>query len=401
MKNWKNKFILLALGQAVSMLTSSILQFAIVWHLTQRTGSPLIVTLSTLAGFLPRAILGLFSGVLIDRFDRKKILMMSDMAIAFAAFLLSAVAFFGEIPLWLIFVVLFIRSIGAAFHAPALNAIVPSIVPKEQLVRCAGITQGFDSISLIVSPALAALLYQFWNLSAIIFLDVIGALVAVSIVSLLQIPSSISVDKTKKLHILQDTKEGLAVIRQERGIAAIFVIGTVYSFIYFPIGSMYPLITMTYFGGSVADSSIVEIAFSVGTLVGSLLLGILGYRAQKVYYIIASIAIYGFGVMLTGLLPPSGLKIFILLSGIMGLTIPFFHGLRTAIIQSKIPAEYLGRVLSLVYSMSLFAGPIGLIFGGSFAEFFGVNNCFLICGILALGLAATLFIMPSVRSIKL
>ena len=96
MKNWKNKFILLALGQAVSMLTSSILQFAIVWHLTQRTGSPLIVTLSTLAGFLPRAILGLFSGVLIDRFDRKKILMMSDMAIAFAAFLLSAVAFLGK-----------------------------------------------------------------------------------------------------------------------------------------------------------------------------------------------------------------------------------------------------------------------------------------------------------------
>ena len=158
MKNWKNKFILLALGQAVSMLTSSILQFAIVWHLTQRTGSPLIVTLSTLAGFLPRAILGLFSGVLNDRFDRKKILMMSDMAIAFAAFLLSAVAFFGEIPLWLIFVVLFIRSIGAAFCLP--HAIVPHCTKRAASSLCR-YYPGFDSISLIVSPALAALLYQF------------------------------------------------------------------------------------------------------------------------------------------------------------------------------------------------------------------------------------------------
>lgn len=401
MKNWQKKFVFLAIGQAVSMLTSSILQISIVWYLTQQTGSPIIVTMSTLAGFLPRALLGLFSGSLIDRFDRKKILILSDLAIALAALVLSLVAFWTEIPIWLIFVVLCIRSMGAAFHSPSLNAIIPSIVPKDQLARCSGITQSFESVSLILSPALAAILYRFWQLGSIILLDVMGALIAVSIVAALHIPAHHGQDHTQEFHIWQDTKEGLAVLRQQRGLVAIFVISTVYAFIYFPIGSMYPLITMTYFGGSVADSSIVEIAFSCGTLLGALFLSILGSKAQKVGFITASIGIYGIGVLLTGLLPPSGLKPFIFFSAVMGITIPFFHGLRTAIIQSKVPSQYLGRVLSLVYSTSMMAGPVGLIFGGSFSELLGVNNCFLLCGILALSLAAALLILPSVRSIKL
>ncbi len=380
------------------MLTSSILQIAIVWYLTQQTGSAAIITLSTLSGYLPRAVLGMFTGVFIDRYDRKKIMILSDTVIALAALMMSAVALWTELPVWLILLVLCIRSIGAAFHSPSLNAIIPTIVPKEELARCAGFLQGFESVSLILSPALAAVLFNVWNLSTIVLLDVVGAAVAITIVLFMRIPSNQTSETTGRVRIWQDTKEGFAVLRREKGMMAIMVISSLYAFIYFPIGSLYPLITMTYFGGSIADSSLVEIVFSSGTLIGALVLGWIGKKIHKVIAIAASIGIYGVGAMLTGLLAPDGMRVFIVLSAIMGLTIPFFYGLRTAIFQSRIPNEYLGRVLSLAYSVSMFAAPLGLLMGGGVSEIAGVQNCFFVCGILAICLSAAMLVTPSIRN---
>jgi len=397
MKHWKRRFVFLGIGQAASMLTSSILQMSVVWYLTERTGSAVIITLSTLCGYLPRAIVGLFSGSLIDRFNRKVVLVLSDAGIALMALSLSLVALRGELPLWFIFLVLALRSVGAAFHTPSLNAITPSIVPKEQLGRCAGVLQSFESVSLILSPAIAAILYQVWNLGFIVLLDVLGAAAAIIIVLLLRIPDNRNMEVTEGLHILRDTKEGVVALRKEPGMMTVMVISTLYAFIYFPIGSMYPLITMTYFGGTVADSSVVEIIFSSGTLMGSFVLGIIGNRISKIYGITASIGIYGIGALLSGLLVPGALSYFMVFTAIMGLTIPFFYGLRTAIFQSRIPDEYLGRVLSFSYSVSMFAGPVGLLLGGGFSEAVGVNRCFMICGILAIILAICILLSPSIR----
>ena len=397
MKNWQRKFILLSVGQAASMLTSSILQISIVWYLTQQTGSPAIVTFSTLSGYLPRAVLGLFTGAFIDRFDRKTVLILADLGIALAALPLAAAAFFGAIPVWLIFLMLFLRSAGAAFHSPTFNAIIPTIVPKDQLARCAGFSQGFESVSLILSPALAGVLYSLWDLGFIILLDVLGALTAIGIVLFITIPKNKTLEKGERLHLWQDTKDGIAVLRREPGMMAIMVISSLYAFIYFPIGSLYPLMTMTYFGGGIPESSLVEIFFSGGTLLGALLLGAVGNKIHKIGAITVSIGLYGVGTTLSGLLPPHGLSTFMLLSGAMGMTLPFFYGLRTAIFQSRIPAEYLGRVLSLAYSVSLFASPLGLLLGGGFSEVVGVNYCFFVCGLLAIGLALAMLMTPSVR----
>lgn len=401
MKSWKTKFVLLGAGQAVSMLTSSILQISIVWYLTRTTLSPTVVTASTLAGYLPRAVLGLFTGVFIDRFDRKRILILADLLIALCALVLAGAAYFGDIPLWLIFLMLCLRSVGAAFHTPAFNAVVPTLVPREALTRCAGVTQGFESVSLILSPALAALLFKVWDLSAIVLLDVLGAAVAIAIVALLPIARCAGGQECTSLHLWRDTKEGFAVLRRVPGLTALAVISTLYAFIYFPIGSMYPLITMAYFGGGVAESGVVEIAFSSGTLLGAFLLGIIGNKIRRLWGITASIGVYGLGLIAAGLLPPDGLRPFIALSALMGLTLPFFYGLRTAVLQSNVPGSCLGRVLSLTYSAGLFASPLGLLFGGTLSELMGVNVCFFVCGLLSVCLAASLLLTPSVRRSRL
>ena len=391
MQNWRRTFIAIWSGQAISILTSSVLQMAIVWYITQKTGSAALLSLATLIGFLPQALLGLFIGVYIDRYNRKTVMILSDISIALAGMILVITGIFGEIPIWLIYVVLFLRSIGAAFHTPALQAVTPSIVPKEQLTQYAGFAQGFKSLSMVISPALAALLFSIWDLNVIILLDVIGALLAVGILSFVKIPNTTKEKLSCRSQVLEEAKEGFQVLRRTQGLLQLLIISCLYAFIYFPIGTLYPLITMTWFGGSVAESGTVEIVFSVGMLVGSCLLGVIGGKIKQIKAILLSIGTYGACVLITGLLPATGLPFFIGLSLIMGMASPFFHGVQTAIYQTRIEQKYLGRVLSLTSSIGLIAMPMGLILSGTFADVIGVNRWFAVSG----GLTILLFIVSA------
>lgn len=383
-QDWRRTFITIWSGQAISILTSSVLQMAIVWYITQRTGSAALLSLATLIGFLPQALLGMFIGVYIDRYNRKTIMILSDLLIALAGMFLFVVGFFGEIPIWLIYVVLFFRSIGAAFHTPALQAVTPSIVPKNQLTQYAGFAQGFKSLSMVISPALAALLFSMWNLNIIILLDVFGALFATGVLALVKIPESVSDRHASRSRMLQEVKDGFGVLRREPGLVELLIISCLYAFIYFPIGTLYPLITMTWFGGGVGESGLVEVVFSIGMLAGSFLLGMLGGKIRHIQAILASIGIYGICVLFTGLLPPTGFPIFVGLSLAMGVATPFFHGIQTAIYQTRIKQQYLGRVLSLTSSIGLIAMPLGLILSGTFADVIGVNRWFAVSGALIL-----------------
>ncbi|RPF47336.1 DHA3 family macrolide efflux protein-like MFS transporter [Hydrogenoanaerobacterium saccharovorans] len=396
-QNWKTKFILLWSGQAVSILTSSILQMAIVWYLTEKTGSAAILSFATLIGFLPQAILGTFIGVYIDRYNRKTIMILSDLFIAGASLILVVVGFWGEIPIWLIIVVLFIRSIGTAFHYPSLQAVTPLIVPKDQLTKYAGYSQSFESVSMVASPAISAVLFGLWDLNIIILLDVFGAMFAVFMLCIVEIPKLTARAECATPHVIKEVREGLSILNKEPGTTALLAISALYAVIYFPIGTLYPLITMTYFGGTFTQSSVVEVVFSFGMLTGSLLLGILGRKINKIRAISGSIAVYGAGVLLTGLLPPNGFYVFIILSAIMGVSVPFYTGVEISILQMKIKEEYLGRILSLSASISMVAMPLGLVLSGTFAEVIGVEKWFLFSGIFTLILAVVSLIIPSLK----
>jgi DHA3 family macrolide efflux protein-like MFS transporter len=403
MQEWKKKFFIIWTGQAISILTSQVLQMAIVWYVTLKTGSAALLSLATLIGFLPQALLGIFIGVYIDRFKRKSVMIIADLGIALAGLSLVFYGFWAEIPLWLIYVVLFIRSIGNAFHVPALQAAIPLIVPKEELTRYAGYAHGFKSFSFLISPALAAILYNIWSLNYIVLLDVAGALLAVAFLWVVKIPNDQPMTVKAGADSAQsewqrtklEAKDGFAALKRQEGLPQLLVISMLYAFIYFPIGTLFPLITMTWFGGGVKESGMVEVMFSLGMLAGSFLLGLWGKKIRHERAILASMGLYGVFVLTSGLLPPSGLYVFAAMSFLIGVINPFYHGVLTSLYQLRVEEEYLGRVLSLVNSVSLIAMPVGLILAGSFAEVLGVNHYFKISGIATLVLFfVALFILP-------
>ena len=399
--NWKLKFYTIWAGQAVSLITSAILQMAIIFYLTEKTGSAMVLSMASLLGFLPYAVFGPAIGVLVDRHDRKKIMIGADLIIAAAGSVLTIVAFYMELPVWMVMIVLFIRSIGTAFHTPALNAVTPLLVPEEQLTKCAGYSQSLQSISYIVSPAVAALLYSVWELNAIIAIDVLGAVIASITVAIVRIPKLGDRVQSLEPNFIREMKEGIVVLRQNKGLFALLLLGTLYTFVYMPINALYPLISMEYFNGTPMHISITEIAFASGMLAGGLILGRLGSYEKRVPLITGSFFMMGASLAIAGLLPPSGFIIFVVCCAIMGLSVPFYSGVQTALFQQKIKPEYLGRVFSFTGSIMSLAMPLGLILSGFFADRIGINHWFLISGILIIGIAIVCPMMTEVRKLDL
>jgi DHA3 family macrolide efflux protein-like MFS transporter len=397
--NWKVDFFTIWAGQAVSLITSAILQMAIIFYLTEKTGSAMVLSMASLIGFLPYAVFGPAIGVLVDRYDRKKIMIGADLIIAAAGAVLAIIALYMELQVWMVMVVLFIRSIGTAFHSPALNAVTPLIVPENHLTKCAGYSQSLQSISYILSPAAAALLYSVWKLNAIIAIDVLGAVFASLTVAFVSIPKLKADRQSFKLNFTGEMREGFIVLKDNKGLFALLFIGTLYMFVYMPINALYPLISIEYFNGTPMHISITEIAYASGMLAGGLILGLFGDYKKRILLITASIFMMGVSLTISGLLPPSEFVIFVVCCIIMGLSVPFYSGVQTALFQEKIKPEYLGRVFSLTGSIMSLAMPLGLILSGFFADAIGVNYWFLISGILIIGIAIVCPMMTEIRKL--
>jgi MFS transporter, DHA3 family, macrolide efflux protein len=396
---WKKNFFAIWTGQAVSLITSAILQMAIIYYLTEKTQSAMVLSIASLVGLLPFAVFGPWIGVLVDRHDRKKIMIIADLINAVAGLALFIIALYTELPVWMVMVVLFIRSIGTAFHSPALSATTPLLVPEEYLTKCAGYTQSMQSISYIISPAIAAFLYSIWDLNFIILIDVLGAIIACTTVAFIYIPKLDVDQKQLKKNFMAEMKDGFFALKENKGVFTVLLVGTVYMLIYMPMNVLFPLISTSYFNGTSVHVSIAQMAFSTGMLVGGILLGIIGGHKKKVFFMFMSILIVGLSLTISGLLPSKGFIVFAICCGVMGLSVPFYSGAQTALIQEKIKVEYLGRVFSLTGGIMSMVIPIGLIPSGFLADKVGVNYLFVISGILIIIIAIIFPIIPSIREL--
>ena len=214
--HWKQKFVTLWVGQALSILTSMVSQYALIWYLTDQTGSSAVLSAATIAALLPQGILSLFTGAFADRFDRRFLMAAADGAIGLLSLALALAAAAVTLTPGPIILVLALRSAGGAFHAPCIQAVTPLIAPPDALTRCAGWSQGIQTVSMLLSPALAAALYAALPLHWIILTDTLGALFAIGGLLFARLPVLRVGQPEQRLRIWRDTKEGFAVLRSHR-----------------------------------------------------------------------------------------------------------------------------------------------------------------------------------------
>lgn len=175
---WVSTIAIVWGGELFSVLTSSIVQMGLIWHIAAQGGSAGTITLASMAGFLPLALIGPFAGVIVDRHPITATLIGSDLFIAAISLVVATAALLGHTPVWLIMASLFLRAIGSSLHTPAFNALTPMVAPAEQLGRLSGIAQCVQSLGYIAGYAMAAVLYPIFGLGVMALIDVVGAFVA-------------------------------------------------------------------------------------------------------------------------------------------------------------------------------------------------------------------------------
>lgn len=395
--NWKRTFTIIWSGQFFSILTSSLVNFAIIIWLSLQTGSAEILAFAAIAGMLPQTVIGPFTGALIDRWNRKRIMMLADTFIALCTLILALLFWFDKAELWHIFALLALRSVGSSFHMPAMQASVPLLAPSDQLTRIAGINQIIASVSQIAGPALGAMMITIWDIEYVLIFDVAGALIAVSSLFFVNIPNPEKTENSER-HFLKEMKEGAMVVLRNKGLSLVFLYSIIILFFIIPISVLFPLMTLDYFNGTEFQAGVIEAVWSVGALAGGAIMGVKVYNVNRVGLINWTYILLGMAFMGSGILSPNGYIWFAILTCISGIAGAVYNSAFTGLVQNKIDPAALGRVFSTFYAVALIPSMIGLIGIGFIADTIGLNTSFIISGlvIILIGVIA-FFTKPAMK----
>jgi len=400
-KPWKATFFTIWSGQALSILGSQLVQFALIWYLTVQTGSATVLATASLVGMLPNVVLGPFIGTLVDRWNRRRIMLLADSIVALATLLLVALFALDVVEVWHIFAVLFIRSLASTFHGNAMSASTSLMVPVEQLTRIQGLNQLLNGGLNVVAAPLGALLLGMLPMQGILSIDVITALFAILPLAFIHVPQPErnAVD-TEKTTVWTDFKAGLRYMIGWPGLLIIGLMTVGINFTIIPAFSLLPLMVKDYFGGSAIHLSWVESAMGGGMIVGGALLGFWGGFSRRILTSLVGLMGMGAGTLILALAPSSA--IFLAVGGalLVGFMTPITMGPFFAVIQSTVEPDMQARVFSLLSSVGTGIAPLGLMIAGPVSDRVGIQAWFLLGGILCIFMAVTGLFIPAVMNLE-
>jgi DHA3 family macrolide efflux protein-like MFS transporter len=378
--NWKRNTVIFLASQTMTLLGSMTVSFAIIWYITLETSSGFLMTLSIVCSFLPQILISLFAGVWADRYDRKKLIIYSDIFIAVPTLFLAFLFLSGITSIWLIFVISIVRSIGSGVQSPAVGAILPQIVPADKLMKVNGINSSIGSAMMLVSPALSGILLSVFGLSATLFLDFATAALAVIILSFLPVAARIrSIEETDS-NVMKELKDGIAYARSHTLIKYLLVFYALFFFLITPAAFLTPLLVERSFGSDVWRLTANEISWSLGSLIGGVIVAITGGFKNRIYTMGFSCMV--FGVLFAFLGIAGNFAIYLGIMLIAGIFMPFFGTAETVLIQEKVPEHMLGRIFSIIQIIASTVLPLGMVLFGPLADVVSIEAIMIVTGIL-------------------
>jgi DHA3 family macrolide efflux protein-like MFS transporter len=387
-------------GQAFSLLGSRLVQFTIVWWLTSTTGSASVLALASIMALLPQVLISPFAGALIDRWDRRKVMMAVDAVNALAVVLLALLFAGGSVQHWHIYALMFVRAVGGAFQWPAMQASTSLMVPKDKLSKVAGLNQALMGLAAIVAPPLGALLLDVLPIQSILTIDVGTAALAIAFLMFIRIPQPENGNSGKASglgRVLGDMREGFRFVAGWRGLLIIMGIAMAFNLLIVPAMSLTPILVTEHFAGGSREYALLEAAIGIGMVAGGLLLGAWGGFKSRILTGFAGAIVMGVGVGFVGLAPDN---LYVMALGGMALTglmNPIVNGSIFALLQAKVPPEMQG---TLMMSGTAAMAPLGLAVAGPFAEVIGVRAWFLAGGVVIILMSAAAYFLPSIKDLE-
>jgi MFS transporter, DHA3 family, macrolide efflux protein len=388
------------ISQAVSLFGSAVVEFALAWYLTIKTGSATILATSMLVAILPQVVLGPFIGPYIDRWDRKRIMILADTAIAAITLGLALLFWLQAIQIWHIYVAMASRAIGQSFHFPASTAAVAMIVPEKDLPRAAGLNQMMQGVITIAGPPAGALLFGLLPVQGVLAVDILTACIAILCLLPIAIPHPVKAAGQLKTSVLGEMAEGFRYIWKWRGLTALLAISAIISLFITPAFSLLPILVNQSLGGAVLKLGWLEAAFGVGIIAGGLLLGVWPGFKKRVLTGLVGVIICGLATFTLGLTTLGWFTVGLAACFFIGFGMSCANGPIMAVLQASVEKSMQGRIFSLVGSIGSAIMPLGLAAAGPASDAIGIGWLYYICGTAIVITAIVFFFVPALMNLE-
>ena len=401
-QNWARRFFTIWTGQAFSLFGSALVQFALIWWLTQRSGSATVLASATLVGMLPQILIGPFAGALVDRLNRRVIMILADALIAAATLVLVYLFASDKVQIWHVYAILAVRSVGTAFHFPAMSASTPLMVPEEQLTRVNGLNQTLQGINGLIAPPVGALLIGILPTQGILMIDVATALLAILPLFFFSVPQPVrdETNRESKPNLFQDIREAFAYIRSWPGLVAIIFMALFLNFLLVPTGALLPILVTKHFNKGALELGLINSAEGIGIIAGGILLSVWGGFKKKIVTSMIGVIILGLSVLLVGSAPADIFALAVAGLFLTGAAIPITNGPIGALLQSLIRNDMQGRVMSLINSGATAISPLGLLIAGPLSDALGIRVWFWAGGLICAFIGLAGFLVPAIMDME-
>lgn len=401
---WPGPFFTIWSGQSLAMITSETVQFALIWWLTEAYGSAILVSIATMMALLPRAILGPVIGALADRWNRRKVLLISHLVIILALIALGGFFRMGAASVGAIYLIILVCACSKSFQMPAMMSSTTLMVPENYLTRVAGLNQMVQGIIRVAAPALGAVLVNSLPMETIVIVDIAGAFLAVLVLFITSMPNPVHKPDTGGSltgwrSLWADMRVGVQYVWRWHGAAEMLVISTAINFLSCPAFMLTSILVTQRFGGSVQEFGLMGAAIGSGMILGGMMLSAWkGFQRPMQTSLIGIIGM-AIAMLVTGLAP--GSAFWAAAGGMLigGFMVPVCMAPIQALIQKTVEPAIQGRVLTLFDSASTAISPLSLAVSGPVFEQLGAHTWYIGGGCLSLLIGILGFSIPRVLNL--
>lgn len=363
----KSRVMLFLISQCITLFGSTLVQMAIVWYVTIQTSSGAWVAAFTVCSYLPQFLISFVAGVWADRHSRKKLIIGADSMIAFVTFLMAlAMPRITDKTVILggLLVMSVIRSLGAGIQAPAVNAVIPQLVPEDQIMRFNGINATMQSVVQFAAPAAAGALLTISTLSSTLLIDIATAIAGIGLLSAVTIPKQAIQDS--EASVWKDMKTGIGYTLSEKLIRKVLTVYGLFIFLCVPAGFLSQLFVTRVYGETYWYLTAVELAGFIGMVAGGLLMSIWGGFRSRITTM--SAGLIAFGSLAIGMGLSAHFVLYPALMLLYGIAITMVQTATTTLIQEKVELSMQGRVFGLLGAMYSGFLPVGMAVFGPMAD---------------------------------
>ena len=365
--NWKRKTLLFLASQCITLFGSMIVQMSIIWYVTLKTSSGGWVAAFTICSYLPQFLISFFAGVWADRYNRKKLIILADGVITIATFIMFLVIPLIStdfVLLGALLVISIIRSIGAGVQTPAVNAVIPHLVPAEYLMKYNGINATIQSIVQFIAPAVAGTVLSIGTFRSTLFIDIVTALIGIGLLSCILLPKQEVANDN--ISVFSEIKAGIHYSFSDKMIGKILIVYGLFILLSVPAGFMSALLVSRVYGDVYWYLTAVELVGFAGMALGGVLMGMWGgfksrFKTFAFGLLILSIMTIGMGIT-------PYFVLYLAMMFVYSIALTIIQTATTTIIQENAQESMIGRVFGLMGAMYSGFLPVGMAVFGPLAD---------------------------------